>query len=795
MKILEKQSSWSGPLVVVALVSALALAMGCDPEIEQRGPSVDRTSPVFDPATSTIPLPNDMAMTPDGRLPALPGAGEDNAQGVFLTWLSGLHGWLAETPIEIPFDGPLDPATVTDETVRLYRIDADGAHTAQSCQVIYAPNEEAGTSRIVVLPAERPQAGARYGVVVTKEINDAAGMGIMEPLAMYFAASRTPLGTVGPLKDDPQTAASLEIKRQLIAPLLTKAEEEGIDRDQVAMAFTWTISPDPFANFDPGFDPADEDATPGPLDQCWGGRAPAIPLPNTLALDADGTFPAAGTCHAGESSAQGDFDTYLAGLNGWPAVTPITLPLTGPVDMDTIGADDVQLWGLGAEGPARVENVTVTLLTEQVDRCSGASQPGYSLQLVPGTMLDSNTTYIAFATRNIASEAGHNLVPTIPVLMAMQPHDVIDGEGKSLVGNLSDDQAQGIAGLRQIIQPLMQAVEASTDLTHTDLASIWTWFTWKDTFALFDPTTGQVPIPNAFLMSDGLVNLPIGEDSSDLQKAIFAELNTRVGFSVSAPGWIPFDGKLDEESIDHDTIVLASVVGAAPTILTEDDYRIDYHEDFEHVTFTPVHPFETMKLHAGIVTTSLRGANGRPVQPTPAFVFLRTQHSLVDGDGKSLVDVLDDATARELDSARQTYALLFFAAGQIPDRNYRRSEIALAWAFDTGTSTLPLQEYRAMSVSLLDERAMVAAGPACLRLENCHEDPYLELDIADDYADPNHDTLTVDMSNVGAIQRAGEFMTTLFLDFESGRMVGFDDVVDSPVGISAFLPRTEQTDG
>src|SRR5690554_1664738 len=85
---------------VVPAMLATMTVWACAPEIPERDAPVERVEAIFNPATSTIPLPNDAALS-EGRLPALEGAGEATASGQFAEFLTQLSGWLPSQSIEI----------------------------------------------------------------------------------------------------------------------------------------------------------------------------------------------------------------------------------------------------------------------------------------------------------------------------------------------------------------------------------------------------------------------------------------------------------------------------------------------------------------------------------------------------------------------------------------------------------------------------------------------------------------------------------------------------------------------
>lgn len=766
----------------VPAVLATVMVWACAPEIPERDAPVERVEAIFDPSTSTIPLPNDAALQ-DGRLPALEGAGDATAAGQFGAFLTQLSGWLPSTSIEIPFSGALNEETLTEENIRFYRFEGD-LEPLEIASIEALDSDGEGPVFVRVTPAEPVVRGEQYAVVVTRDVKGANGEAVSEPPAIFFAASEEPLvdengePALDVLNDpeNPGQAAQLEGLRQLLAPLFEAAEGEGIARDQVVMAFRWTVSPDPSALFDP--------------------VTAQVPLPNTAALDPDGTFPDSAGCFVDENSANGVLDRYLAGLSGWPASTPITLPLSAPIDPADIGEDDVQLYRWLDDGSfERVDDVTVTYLEEQTDRCTGAVSPGYSLVLSPAEPMVDRERYFAFATRAIGGD-GQGLLPDVPMFMGMQPYPVVDESGSSLVGSFSDEQAQGMAGIQASISPMMAYLEEELGLTYEDMAAVWGWGTWSDTFVVFDPTVGSIAFPSAFLVDSetGQVNLPVPEDADPLTEGIITLLNQRRGFSTTAPGWIPVDGEVDPSTIDEDAVVMASVAGFSPRVLPQEEYSVSYDPEWGHLVVEPTVPFAEGLQHAGIVTTSMLGTNGRPVQPTAVFALLRSTYPLANEAGESQVYLLDDATAVALEEARTAYSRLFTLAVVLPGGGFEREEIATAWAFTPEDPALLLQQTRARAMAALDARGAVVAERFCdNELPNCNNDPYFEELSADTFAHPTSAGTQVDVSNLEAIYSGGEYDSVLVAS-------PLGDVADpqdasTRVGVTVMLPRAEQDAG
>lgn len=794
---------------LLAMLLAVLWTASCMPDIEQDdtdGPPPERVQPVLDSEAQTLPLPNDLALDRQGTLPDLPGSDEENAQGEFRSWLGTLHGWLPETDIEVPFNDRLDEETVTTDAIHLY--DTSGEeyreveleppeYREESVRVTGPDGEtrEVDGSVVSLQPAEEIVRNGSYAVVVTEQISGADGEPIQEPRPIFFALSREPLvdendqSTIESLTN--RQARQLESIRQSLQPIVEGAisaedaddDDQQLTRDDMAMVFGWTTLPDPMTRVEP--------------------ETGTVPLPNTAALEEDGTFPAEQAFdNVGGDNAQGYFNAYLDGLHGWPPTSPITLPIEGAIDpetvnfpLDTDGNDDdgpepdankdhVQLWAMADDGSEaeRIELSSVSYDAEQG-----------TVTLTPADPLPQRRRFVAFATDDVENDDGLSLKLSPALKMAIQPHDVLE-DGSSTVDRLSDQQAQAITGLRQFLRPAATFLDESTDASADEVGAIWSWQTWTDTFAVFDPEAQQIPFPNEFLRTGDMGGVEVPTDGlGDLELSIVEELNRRFGFSTTAAGWVPFAGPIEEASLEDplgtpeksDDPVQFLWVTPGTTVYDPSRYTVDFREEWNRLTYTPdipwnrdanlaTNPDPALPLNVGIINDSLMGGNGHPVQPSPAFVFLRSPHSLVDENGNSAVEQLDDAAAQRLEGPRQSFDTLLkfgLSAGEVNAEE--REDIALAWPFHPENTPLYLQEFHAQAKAKLEERGTLEVERACQ--ESCAPD-----------STPEFENVNEDQ-----IQWGAEFDTVEFLA-DDGTMRTYDEASAELVGISVFLPAEGQ---
>jgi hypothetical protein len=478
-----------------------------------------------------------------------------------------------------------------------------------------------------------------------------------------------------------------------------------------------------------------------------------IPLPSTAALDEDGTLPALEG--AGSATAQGDFLAYLDSLHGWLPSTPLTVPVDGPIDTDTLTPDAVLLFEFGEDGAQELEVGSVSL-----------DEDNSQIVITPAEMLEFATDYGYVITQDVRDPEGNPIVAPQELYFALSAQPLVaDGEIQNdlLAQAASLEDATQLEGLRQLLQPVINAaVEAGVE--RYEIAGMSVWHTARDSFAVFDPGAEIVPFPNAFLMEDGTVDLPISDDADEMTAALIEQLNQREGFSVTADGWMPIQGApIDPATVSTDAIPLAWTEGTNVNLYPEDRYRVEYNEDFHVIEFGPLkRPFVKGTTNAGIVTTDVQSVDGYEIKPTPAFVFLRSQHALF-ADGESTVAQLTDGEAEQLEDARQAYQRLFLAALTLGYAD--RSEIALAFAFDTDDATRHQQELNAKAVAMAadDDDLAAAADPT-----TAEEDP-------------------AGFDNVGLIQTQAAFNTRWYIDPDADGGL-LDDPVTQQVPLTIALP-------
>jgi hypothetical protein len=231
------------------------------------------------------------------------------------------------------------------------------------------------------------------------------------------------------------------------------------------------------------------------------------------------------------------------------------------------------------------------------------------------------------------------------------------------------------------------------------------------TFAIFDPSGGEIPMPNDVLRDEARGVLALDADDPTLTPAdreLREWLGTRDGWSTVMPATVRFSGAIDDASLDDDTIQVwdwgsePSRVIAPTLALDEGDRRLSI--------LPPRTGWERGHTYLVVVRGGERGVRdvrGAGIGPDAIFYFLRATERL---DTELHHRAFPGATRRErlangarLEAIRGELAP-FFRFFEDPARpaesEIPRQEIAALWSFtvtadpelamDRGSQRVPL---------------------------------------------------------------------------------------------------------
>lgn len=276
--------------------------------------------------------------------------------------------------------------------------------------------------------------------------------------------------------------------------------------------------------------------------------------------------------------------------------------------------------------------------------------------------------------------------------------------------------------IRRGTDKLLEAATAAK-LERDAIVLAWAFSTVSMVEAEFDPTAGKLPGPGNDIIYDAdkkKVNIPAPQNESAADKALRLGLNTLDGFSTTASYYSTFTGKLDSDTVKESGELL--VLNATnPTAKPKVAFK--FEDKAEALTITPTVPLEEANRYAVIMLSKtatkkfkdrfsgkqvdkliakadsgLADLKGRRVVASPIFALARLSSPLVK-DGKSTVNVLDDASATKLEVLRKAYNELFNTLELL--YQVKRRDVVQAWVFTTQTFTDTLTKLRGLPYSAL----------------------------------------------------------------------------------------------
>lgn len=215
------------------------------------------------------------------------------------------------------------------------------------------------------------------------------------------------------------------------------------------------------------------------------------------------------------------------------------------------------------------------------------------------------------------------------------------------------------------------------------------------TFPLVDLANSIIPLPNNFLLdpTTGLVNFP-GETAGPEDSTINA-VNSLDGFSTLGPIIIPFRGTVKQDTVNSDTLpVYDSSTGETALV----SYTFSSATAGTVVTINPILPLKPGTTYVVVLTQGIISAlSNTPILSDNAINLLQRTEPLVDGNGNSVVNGLDNATAQRLEPVRQGNQAVIGAAETLTGTN--RANIPFAFAFTTQTLFEALPQARTQVIS------------------------------------------------------------------------------------------------
>lgn len=211
---------------------------------------------------------------------------------------------------------------------------------------------------------------------------------------------------------------------------------------------------------------------------------------------------------------------------------------------------------------------------------------------------------------------------------------------------------------------------------------------------VYDPSTGNVPAPNDLALTDGVVAIAPNPALSDAENALKATMNGKDGFSLASSVRVQFSAPISAASLSSATVVAFDLGEGGKGPVEEASVARAWADCDRAVTMTA--PAGFLPKHTYLFAVrggagGVRGAADEPIEPSPAFYFLRAGKDLRDHPDALPGATRSDkrATAEALEAVRQKLEPHFavLEAHGVP-----RREVAALWTFTVRTSTDALQD-------------------------------------------------------------------------------------------------------
>ena len=416
----------SSATALCVLVWASGCSLGLDPP-----PSVVQAR--FDPTAEVVPMPNDILKDSSTGLLSLPldSPGLSDAEKQMRTWLNQLDGWPTTLSATLQFSAPVDPASVDESTVQVWRW--GDVPTELGTDVVPRALDDAGQTLTLTAPDSGWDRGATYVVIArggAEGLHGAAHQPVVADAAFYFLRLQQPLDDPmherafpGATRDERiANGHKLEVIRQQLAPYFDFFAARGIPRAQIASLWTFT----PTTRTELAMDVASQ----------------RMPLPFDLLLDRT-TGRVAIPPSPKDSDVEAEGKRRLNEYDGWGLSSGLMFETTAPVG--AVGDQDVELYE-ASDPPKRID-VTLKVHTDQMH-----------IEVTPKSLpLKEGTLYGLVVRDSFVDAQGRPIIP-MTIGQFMRTSAPIAVADKSQIGGVADEDAARVEWTRQRITKLLDAV-------------------------------------------------------------------------------------------------------------------------------------------------------------------------------------------------------------------------------------------------------------------------------------------------------------------------------------------------
>lgn len=215
--------------------------------------------------------------------------------------------------------------------------------------------------------------------------------------------------------------------------------------------------------------------------------------------------------------------------------------------------------------------------------------------------------------------------------------------------------------------------------------------------AIFDPSRAEVPSPNDLAMVDGVVQISPNDAAHAADNELKALFNGKDGFSAGTSTRVRFSGAMSAATFSADSVVVLDLgregESAAPSVTT---VRYEYAECDHSLTLSSSAGWQPGHTYLFAVrggekasadeadTFRVKGVQGEPLVPSPAFHFLKAGKDLREHP-YAFPGTREErkASATALEGVRQKYEPLFQV---LEEHGLPRRDLAILWTVTIQTS-------------------------------------------------------------------------------------------------------------
>jgi dienelactone hydrolase len=423
-----------------------------------------------------------------------------------------------------------------------------------------------------------------------------------------------------------------------------------------------------------GEEAAQLEPAPQVVQALWNPATGMLPTPTDLVRD-----PSTGRLNLPITEqmpgAEREFRAWLNTLDGYPVTSTITIPVSGPVDVASLGGT-VKLVDLDTGAPLDVD-ATYSAEKGAILVAPRVVQPEHRLQ--PGR------AYMAGLWGYDGGARGASGEPVIAdaAFYLVRGREALTDHLSAVPGATRAEReatAQRLEQVRLLYGGLYAQMER-LGVAREQLAVVTSFRTTSRPSIWFDSATAQVPLPNDVLRDrhTGLVTLPASASDSPESAHIKQVLSRYEGFSPTAALTMRATAPLDPASVNRADMVQIWRLEPDGTYVEETELERGVLDDPHVFWVEPRISLEAGRDYITVVRRGVKTADGAELIAQPAAALLKLSSPLEVG-GRSQVSALDDATAQRLEPVRAKVApfLEFMEASGTP-----REDVLMAVPFRT----------------------------------------------------------------------------------------------------------------